>query len=291
MCIIAVKPKGKTISKEILENCWQRNPDGAGIMYAVNGKIYVSKELHSFEKFYKQFKHIDNSIDTNIVVHFRIATSGGVNERNIHPFKISDEAYFCHNGILDIEVPRESKDNDTRIYNNVILKQLPKDFYNNQAILQLIQMSIGSNNKFVIMDKDGNYHILNEEAGQWDDGIWYSNSSYKPYSYKKSVYTGWSDDWYDDYKYTPKSAKGKDDWDSEIGLRYECDSCGHEHFVADLVYNSYYGVSICKDCDKIYTNVCEDCGIDNDKLVFNSEFNAYLCERCNIQYTHEDVKN
>jgi len=52
MCIIAIQPKTKKISNSILKNCWDNNDDGAGIMYAIDGKIIVRKELHSFDNLF-----------------------------------------------------------------------------------------------------------------------------------------------------------------------------------------------------------------------------------------------
>ena len=252
MCIIAVKPKGQTISKETLQTCWDNNSHGAGMMYVLNGKIHVIKELKSFKKFYNEFKFISDNLDLNIVLHFRIATSGGINDRNIHPFKISDNAFFCHNGILDIDVPKDSKDNDTRIFNNLILKQLPIDFYNNPAILQLIEMSIGYNNKFVILDKEGDYHILNEDAGQWSDGCWFSNGTFNSYRYTNKNSKWDRDDWF----YNSKS-QYSDDWDFDE-VKYPCDECGQKFEAAELCYLSDYNVTFCKECESLYQDIIEE---------------------------------
>ena len=44
MCIIAAKPAGVNMPDDrILENMWNRNDDGAGFMYAINGKVYIEK--------------------------------------------------------------------------------------------------------------------------------------------------------------------------------------------------------------------------------------------------------
>ena len=43
MCIAIYKPKGNTISKDTLKNCFDNNPDGSGFMYAQNDKLVVKK--------------------------------------------------------------------------------------------------------------------------------------------------------------------------------------------------------------------------------------------------------
>ncbi len=75
MCIIAIQPMGVKIKENILKNCWDSNNDGAGIMYVENGKIIVQREMHSFSDFMKLKRHADKQ-NSNIVMHFRIATSG-----------------------------------------------------------------------------------------------------------------------------------------------------------------------------------------------------------------------
>jgi hypothetical protein len=44
----------------------------------------------------------------------------------------------------------------------------------------LIESRIGYS-KLIFLDRHGNHNIFNEHKGVWDDGVWYSNTSYKPY--------------------------------------------------------------------------------------------------------------
>ena len=53
MCIIAYKPKGQALpSKETLQMCWNNNEDGAGYMFANDGRVWISKGFATFDKFY-----------------------------------------------------------------------------------------------------------------------------------------------------------------------------------------------------------------------------------------------
>jgi glutamine amidotransferase len=224
MCIIAIQPKNEIISEQTLANCWDNNNDGAGIMYAIDGKIIVHKELDSFDKFLAYKKQVDK-LNVNVVLHFRISTSGAIDKNNIHPFKVNDNLYFCHNGILDINVPIGSKINDTQIFNNVFMKGMNPRFIYNESTRNLIQYSIGKN-KFVFLDNKGEFFILNEHLGSWDSGVWYSNDSYlysynyatsKPYSYLNSYYEP---------------------------LECECCSCKNN----ELKYSKEWDVMICPAC-------------------------------------------
>ena len=237
MCIIAIQPLGVKIKESTLKNCWDANKDGAGIMYVENGKLIVNKVMQSFQEFMKVKKHADK-MGCNIVMHFRIATSGGINERNCHPFKVNNDLYFCHNGILDIDVPLNSTINDTQIFNNSFMRGLPDNFVQNDTIMNLIEFTIGNRNKFVFMDASGQFYILNENAGTWDNGAWFSNNSYKssPYQYNTGA------KWHKGKKYSYPYELEKTD---EL---MQCESCNEIHLKDDMVHESYFDMMLCSDC-------------------------------------------
>ena len=51
MCIIVVKPSSVVVSRSILENCFANNPDGAGYMFANEGKVLIKKGFFDFGEF------------------------------------------------------------------------------------------------------------------------------------------------------------------------------------------------------------------------------------------------
>lgn len=277
MCVIAIQPRGIQISKEHLQNCWDNNNHGAGIMYAVNGKIIVKKEMKSFDKFYNHIVEA-TMYDTSVVIHFRIATSGGINDYNCHPFKVHKNLYFCHNGILDIEVPAGSKENDTQIFNNSLMKPLPYNFYKNNAIMNVLEYTIGTGNKFVFLDDKGDFYILNEKAGEWsEDGAWFSNTSYKrsAYSYygKYSSYGDWADDWYEGYNKTVSSGKTK--------YKYNKDEFDVEEITNGTSGQNDYDYSICDGCNE--WREVED-------VKYSREYHSYLCSGCQEMYEVDDAR-
>ena len=56
MCIAIYKPEGKVISQDILKECYDSNPDGAGFMYAEDKKLHIQKGFFSYGSFYEAFK-------------------------------------------------------------------------------------------------------------------------------------------------------------------------------------------------------------------------------------------
>ena len=89
------------------------------------------------------------------------------------------------------------RSSDTVRFNEAILRPLVNKWGNlalfQDPVIELIENRIGYS-KLVFLDRHGNHKIMNESKGVWDDGVWYSNTSYKPYiapvtpSYSKSTY-------------------------------------------------------------------------------------------------------
>ena len=183
MCIAILKTKEGFISDEILENCCNNNPNGAGIAYTKDNKLYIVKGIFDVNEFVKQYHKAEKLADNNMLIHCRISTSGLIDKDNCHPHVVNNNTVLIHNGILDIKVPVNSKKSDTRLYIDKYLADLPEDFIYNKSITNLIEYSIGLDNKFIFLNSKGDYKIINEKSGQWIDGVWYSNTSYKN-SYK-----------------------------------------------------------------------------------------------------------
>ena len=193
MCIAIYKPEGKIIPYNTLKECYDSNPDGAGFMYAEDKQLHIQKGFFSLKDFYKEYvKHQDKKA----VLHFRIKTHGKIDKTNCHPFAINNSVGFVHNGIINGF--GDSDHSDTIGFNNNVLQPLVNK-WGNLAIFQdplkdLIEARIGYS-KLIFLDRHGNHNIFNEHKGVWDDEVWYSNTSYKPYV---APVTTWKDT---DYSY------------------------------------------------------------------------------------------
>jgi hypothetical protein len=193
MCIIAAQPIGTNITKEILERCWNNNKDGGGFCYTDGSQVFTHKELKSFEKYWEAFQIALNLYPNSAFIHhFRISTHGKINETNCHPFHINKKLAFAHNGIINNS--SYSKDfSDTYMFNEEVLKELPDGFLNKLVFHELIRAYIGYGSKLAFLDNESNINIINEKAGEWSEGIWYSNGGFKEYRYydvggKKQTY-------------------------------------------------------------------------------------------------------
>lgn len=197
MCIIAAKPAGVEMPNyEYIRNMFSNNDDGAGIMYAANGKVHIEKGFMKevdFTKRLAELSEIYNLKDMSMVMHFRITTHGGTKPENCHPFPITDskgmlkklrcrtDVGVAHNGIIDI-TPKDKTISDTMEYiasQMAPLKRAVPNFYKNKDLLEMIYNAIDS--KMVIMNEKGDLIYIGTFIEE--DGVKYSNLSYA-YSYK-----------------------------------------------------------------------------------------------------------
>ena len=202
MCIIIAKEIGKNLpNKSLLKKCWEKNKDGAGIMFNHNNKIIIKKGFMSFEKFYKEFLNIDeiyNLKEKGLVIHFRISTSGLVDEGNCHPYPLTNvdeylrktnlkcDIGIAHNGVI-IEYNRMDKIlNDTQLFikNFVfdIMSNTKKDYYKSLVFKKMIEKMIDAS-RLVMMNGEGNIYFF----GTWlkENGLYFSNNGYKNIKSKK----------------------------------------------------------------------------------------------------------
>jgi len=183
MCIIAAIPTGVTISKETLNRCWVNNPHGGGFVCTDGAQVLIYKEMKSFENYWASFEAARNKYpDSSFICHFRISTHGKINEENCHPFFVTGKIAFCHNGIIS-NAPTSKDCSDTVMFNETILKNLPDGFLENIATLALVKQYIGYGSKLAFITHDNRTIFVNESAGVWDAGIWYSNTGYKESNY------------------------------------------------------------------------------------------------------------
>ena len=128
MCVIAYKPLNVDfMKKSILEECFRNNPDGSGFMFAVNGKVHIRKGFMTFTEFWNALETERKKYGDIIpyVMHFRISTQAGVNQKCCHPYPLSSDMEnlkklsttsnigIAHNGIIKLTSDGAKDYNDT----------------------------------------------------------------------------------------------------------------------------------------------------------------------------------
>lgn len=221
MCVICRKPYGKKMpdAKTIID-MWTSNPHGAGIMWRDGDKTRYVKgfiDKGAFMKFVDE--NHDMLEDTECAMHFRIATHGGVNPENTHPFPMDRKSKpdamegkvsFCmmHNGVLPVN-PRNDKISDT-----AELSMRAVEYGNPMDYLDVVSEFVMNDNRIVAFSPDKTFLI-----GNWTeiDGCEYSNTHFMDYTmygsfWNRDAFSGkyeYKDDFPHDYMYDYKNGVWK----------------------------------------------------------------------------------
>ena len=197
MCLIAVKPRNAPLNMTTmayLEDAFDSNPDGAGLMYRVKGRIHIVKGLMTWQHFESKLPLI---ADKAAVIHFRWATHGTLNKGNTHPFPLSSrehdlkacnvttEVGVAHNGI--VQGLHDKVLSDTALYVRDYLSQLTMT----PEILDLLRFHHDGTSKFAIMTPK-TIHLIGNFIK--DSGWLWSNASYLPLYAQKYWSTNFEDE-------------------------------------------------------------------------------------------------
>ena len=208
MCIIVCCPPGLMFSHKHIDVCWNNNPNGAGYMFSRGKKLYVKKGYFDLDSFKQDYtKDFNRTKKSRFVLHFRIATHGGVSKDTCHPFVIHDDLAFCHNGTISAQDANTEKGiSDTMAFRDNVLSILPPDFLDNDGMVELIEEYSGGS-KYAFMDSKGVVNILNGHLGnETNDGFWMSNTGWKITRHKFNDNRKWD---YDKHRWVEKDNKEK----------------------------------------------------------------------------------
>lgn len=213
MCIIAVKEAGaEWPTWNTLAQCWNRNPDGAGIMYNdARGNVVIEKGFMDWIEFKRKIKQVKRLCEANttVVMHFRIKTHGEVSRECCHPFplegkldilrqtEVTTHIGVAHNGIITGRDTNAKKSDTMDFIMEVLypIYNLCPDFMENKYAENLIFDGLGTC-RLAILDGDGYCRLY----GTWyeENGMHYSNTSYKEtrmVAKKQTAYVGYGN-WY-----------------------------------------------------------------------------------------------
>lgn len=204
MCVIGHIPAKKTLPRQLLENCYDNNSHGWGIMYSHASKVHYIKEVSAFSEFWKAWRDVPKEAER--AVHFRIRTHGETNDVNCHPFQPTENILFMHNGIISTFLA-DKKMSDTWNFSENVLKPVMVAYENkgvnpisNEGFGKLVSELAGSS-KLLFLDKDGNTMKVNPNVWVERMGCYFSNghSLEKSYSSSRSSYQHYNHHYERDY--------------------------------------------------------------------------------------------
>lgn len=244
MCLLVVASPNSTPRKRDLECASCNNPHGFGFAVMTPNGIITGRGMSS-KKVIKQFLEVRKEYPNGYAMfHARFATHGVKNDDNCHPFRVPSayDTYLAHNGILDITIPAGDKRSDTRIFAEDTLPAMGgvTALDDDHVWTMVSKWAVGS--KIVVFTLDPNAksecYIVNENAGHWDnEGMWWSNTTYKPSMWASSNFALPAPNTSSDY------------------AEYACESCSSIPF-EDA--NPYYCemCMACYDCNGQYQDTC-----------------------------------
>jgi hypothetical protein len=251
MCLLVVCSPNSTPRKKDLECASCNNPHGFGYAVIAGDKIITGKGM-SAKKIIKEFLDVRKEYPNSYAMfHARYATHGVKNEENCHPFKVGgrDDTYLAHNGILDIEIHATDKRSDTRIFAEDTLPTIGgvKALDDDNVWKIVSKWALGSKVAILTLDPKASdqCYIINESSGYWDnEGMWWSNDTYKPSTWSSYI------------KPSSATALAYDNHtDTEVLEDFECPSC---RTIAFEDANPYYCEMCytCFDCNGAYGDSC-----------------------------------
>lgn len=298
MCIIVAKNKGVELpTKKTLQQCFERNKDGAGIMYVKDNKVIIEKGLMTFQEFYQKLRSIKKMFGGNltnkaIVFHFRIGTHGENDKATTHPFPISNNfndlraTYFetdiamAHNGIISAyNYDSILSDTQTFIRDYVsVFKDLKKNFYKNNKVMEIISNEANiSSNKLCFLDNKENIYWYGNKVV--DNGVIYSNETYKSYTYKS--YRNYSYNYDYDYWYGYSSYSNSYYSKSKNKVK--------SYTLDDFIKNKIkYELLDVGDYYQTAENVGEFVG-KNEVIVIDSDYNVYEIKNSTVSLIGTDT--
>ncbi len=287
MCVIIHKPKGVHIDEKFLREGAKANKDGFGVMY-YTGKPFEGEKGEPGIRIYKTTKYDINEVckhltamdDAEMVVHFRIATTGSVKNENCHPFNIlnkkenASEAWMMHNGTISTTTYKPCEDQtDTEAfvcqYVKEVVKHKPR-LLENQAFLNGMSHMIG-HSKLVFLHGKGQVDFVNRQLGQERDGMWFSNHSAFPVS-SYNRHTDHDEGYYDDL--------GWNSWNKSYNVRNKRKETSTE--IKSSVKPFTLLESEISLFDKVY--VCCD---KDDNYIEEGKINEFFTHMCLVEFKDE----
>ena len=213
MCIIVYKPIGvKLPSKKTLHNCYENNSDGCGFAIKRNNKILYRKGTMTFDNFWNILQSYKLTKNDEILLHFRIATAGKINNFNCQPFSISSEVnkvknvegksnfVMTHNGHINLKLKHDLSDSGM-LANQFFSKMSVYDIYVNKLVREEIEKFLSFNKIALLHNKFGF-----TKFGDFieDHGVLYSDNTYKTEYFDRwfyNKYESYLDEKWDDEKW------------------------------------------------------------------------------------------
>ena len=274
--MITYIPAGVELPLDGIRNGGFTNDDGHGWAVANATEIRVGHSMN-LEAAINDLVAARQEMGGAVVFHSRWATHGEYGLFNVHPFKVTENSVMAHNGILPSKyLPNKGeRRSDTRLFVDRVAKDaVSHNGVPSRRMAKRIAEEIGYGNKLVFLGVGPVARIVNAWAGEWVNGVWYSNTGFKP---RVSYASDWRNWWANE----TGSALGYPRTEIEPARTFEpvtrkgvrvhlgvntCAGCGG----TSLDYRS----GICREC--YYCLDCDETLVDCDCYIPQSLMNSWV---------------
>lgn len=196
MCVIVVKPAGAECPDlKTLEDCWDSNPDGAGIAMSERGSVFWRKGFMNFKDFadYYEAESLPRRDNQALVFHFRIGTHGLKDGGNTHPFPLSKDPFVlrqlagrsqvtvAHNGVFKNEVTLPKVSDTGQFVADCCLEHTGSGIPDIVAYWNR-HKDVVSWSRLAVLYPKNKYTLLGTWHCKDDCGCFFSNMSWKRYT-------------------------------------------------------------------------------------------------------------
>jgi len=184
VCLLSLLLPGAEVDRDEWRTAAIANPDGFG--WAVHtGASVVRLRTMDYRTAVNTFTDARDHWPNGVAMfHWRWATGGRVDRTMAHPFRWGDDERIAigHNGVLPIEPT--ATESDTALLARYLGGAGAHVLDDASWRADLGQFAAGSKLVFLSAHPDtaADWYIVNESAGHWRAGTWFSNTSYLPWT-------------------------------------------------------------------------------------------------------------
>lgn len=166
MCMLFIKPKDFTLPKNYFESLKSRNSNGLAMYNKATGEVFKTLD-------YKEgFEYLNNNHDSEIVCHFRYATSGEKSIDQVHGWEVCKNEYILfHNGVLSTIAGDGWKVKNARSDTQVLV-HLFQDEPVERLVAYLEKFETGS--RFLLVNKETREYII-PNCAKWNGEATFEN--------------------------------------------------------------------------------------------------------------------
>jgi glutamine amidotransferase len=256
MCLLMVAKPNAMPSDDALVCACANNPDGFGYAVHTGKTIITGRGMNHNDVIDRFLTTREKHMNGWAMFHARMTTHGETVKENCHPFRVggSPDTILAHNGILsNVKIPAGDKRSDTRVFAEDLLPARLNILDHKKKFKKLEKWAGGSKVAVFTTDRRLNkaVYIINEKLGSWDDdGLWWSNSSYKQSYYITPTY-GRTGSWvpsYDIAKGDGKYVLDGQDLTEFVEEGLACSYCGHFFAETDYYHGYCQTCWVCMEC-------------------------------------------